>query len=438
MAAATPNLDLILPNNGEFNGTWDKPLNSNSSVIDTAIGAIQDELVSAAGSATDLTARLAESLNQDGSLNTTTGPIADAQVSKINGADDTNSITIPNAGALTLAARLDVNEFETFFARGRLGTLVDGLAWGADGKGANSIVSGPGAPLTTAAGSVITLNGGTLSASTPVVCNINGYRQVVRVNRTVTISGAAGTKYITLTRNAAGNTYLPAAAANGVISTYAGNGLIAKFSDTTTPINFITSNVKAGDILTVAGVGQFVVYKTSADDPTNLATTDLAIIGEFDAAVSGLTYSLSDPIEPTLGFTTTSPTTPFTESSSMIYIGQVAWDGTSVTSALVNYAMQGKYAAWLPIPTSGSAVITFPHSIGTVPKRVQLFGSTANDFSAPLVPLTVAFLAGCVSAQVTNSTLTVNNFTNTVGGTYYYSYAGSAQTTGYIYAVVER
>ena len=228
MASSTPNLKLTLPANNEYFNTWDVPINGNFTLIDSAVGALQSEVVTARGSAASLGARLNTAMDPGGNLNATP-EVAAARVSTVYGGFD----PVTNI-ALTLSGRLEQGDREEFFGRQGLAKLIDSEAWCADQNKNNAILAAPTNYLT-ASGGVVTLNGGVST----VVANINGYRQVVRINKTVTVAGSAGTYFLSLSKVTGGDTYLSVpSAATGQTAIYNGNTLIAKFTDTTQ--NFIT------------------------------------------------------------------------------------------------------------------------------------------------------------------------------------------------------
>ena len=68
MALKTPNLGLIKPNRGEYENTWDIPVNKNSDLLDGLISDVQNEITDARGTKSTLDERLSISLNDDGSI----------------------------------------------------------------------------------------------------------------------------------------------------------------------------------------------------------------------------------------------------------------------------------------------------------------------------------------------------------------------------------
>lgn len=435
MATTTPNLKLILPANNEYFNTWDQPTNGNFTIIDTAVGAVTSEVIAARGSAASLNARLSAAMDPGGNLNATP-EVATARVSTVYGGFD----PITNV-ALDLDGRLEQGDREEFYARQGLSMLVDGEAWGVDQNKNNAILVAPTNYLT-ASGGVVTLNGGVST----VVANINGYRQVVRVNKTVTVTGSAGTYFLSLSKVTGGDTYLSVpSAATGQTAIYNGNTLVAKFTDNSQ--NFVTLGVQPGDILNVTGpsgnpnIGSFIVLATNTQDSANLTTSDLAVYGQFSSAVTGLNYTLSNPFGATLGFTGTAHAKSFARVANKIFIGRCVFDGSNVTG-ITEYQPLGVYAGFTSIALTGGAFsVTIPHNIGYFPSKVHIYASQASDFSQPLELLSVADISGggslqrSVIAQMTDLTISIKN---TTSGLFYKDFNGTSQTTGFLYVVVER
>lgn len=430
MASRTTNLNLILPSHDEYFNTWDVPVNANFVAIDSAIGSLNTEVLEARGSEASLNDRLSVSMNPDGTL-LPTAEVEAARSSTVYGAFNGST-------AYSLNDRVEQGDRESFYARQSLSDLTAGLAYGAD-DGQHNCVQSAANNFLTYTGAVVSLNG----SVTPCVANINGYRQVVRTIKTTTISGAAGTYYLSLTKGS--YTYVTEVASGGSIGTYAANGLVAKLQDNTK--NFVTLGVKPGDVLEITApggnpnLGKYIVLATNVEDNTNLTTSELAIQGQFVSASTGLNYTITDPISPTFGFTGTAHAKTFTRVANTIYIGRCVFDGANVTSLTI-YQTQGLYSGFTSITLGGGLYnVTIPHNLGYMPKRVHIYASQASDFTQPLEPLSVADISGggslqrsCI-AQMTDLILQVKNSTS---GLFYKDFSGVAQTSGYLYVVVER
>lgn len=425
MATKTPNLGLIKPAKGEFFNAWDIPVNDNWDVLDTKVGDTISETEDSRGSQASLKERLNVALNPDGTLKDVP-EVADARNSTVYGADD-------GVNSFDLDDRIEQGDREVYDARQGRTKLKDMLAFAQNDSVHNSVLSAPGGFLSFT-GAVAKVDG----SVTSVVCNINGYRAVVRSLKSHTISGASGTYYIYLDRSSP-DLLLDRTGGGqdtGVVSVDGGSGKLKKFSDSTQ--NFNTSGVKAGDILeiTTAGsenLGEFVVASVESD-------TELFIVGLFETAQTTLNYKITDPLAPSLNSTTTAPSLTFAEEADRIYIGRAVFDGANITS-IFSYALKGRYAAFSAVtPVSGDFSIAISHNLGYVPKRVLFYGSQTSDFTSALEPLSVSQDSGgtlqrSVIARFTDTTLDVKNAVN---GIFYKDFSGVSQTSGFIYIVIER
>jgi hypothetical protein len=425
VAKQTPNLGLILPANGEYTGNWDVPVNQNFQKLDTAVGANTDELESAAGSASDLTARLAVSMNPDGTL-IPTAEVLNARSSPVYGLVDDYS------GNPALGPRINMVDFEVFAGRSGGATLVDGMAQlSSDGQASNCIVSAPSGFLT-ATGAVVSLNG----SVTPVLANINGYRAITRSVLTSTVSGSAGTYYVTLTRNPGGYTYLTSIANQGATSVNPGNNELQYFTDTTQ--NFVTLGVQAGDVISITSAGSENIGNYVIAGVVNATT--LLIAGVFLEVQSGLNYNLIAPYQPTLGITSTPNPLRYVpgSTSGVIYIGQAIFDGTNVTS-IIPYAVKGVFEQFFPIAlVSGNFNQTIQHNLGFVPSKLLFYGSQSNDYSGNINPLVIDQNSTSARAVIADMTSTQLRVRNAQSGLFYTDFDGTNQITGYLLVRAER
>ena len=432
MATKTPNLGLIKPARGEYEDTWDTPMNKNSDALDASIGDIQVEVEAARGSKASLNERIAGVIKADGTIQDIP-EIATARSSAIYGI------------STALDARIELGDREVFDARENAATLVASLAQGSNDFDHNTIVSAPTGFLSFT-GANVKVDG----SVTPVVANINGYRQVVRTLKQTTLSGVAGTYYIYLQRNSGGEIYLDRTGVGqnaGQTGTEA--GVQNKFSDSTQ--NFLTSGVKSGDILEITTVGnvagQYIV--SSVMDANNLL-----VYGDFAAGLASLNYKLTNPLAPSLSFSATAHAKRWAEVSGKIYIGRAVFDGTNVTSTMT-YAVKGRFEQFVSISlVVGDFSQTVSHSIGYFPRKIQFFGSQANDYTSSLEPLSVTektesvftpgtgggtLVSGVLSRSVVvkmdDTTVSIKNATN---GIYYKDFDGVTHTSGYLFIVAER
>lgn len=435
MATKTTNLGLLKPAFNEFRNTWSTPINNNWDIIDQNLGSALNLLAAGAGSAQDLGTRLNVSLNADGTLK---------DIPEVSRARTSSVFGDNNAGAaFTLRDRIERADREMFLARQGLASLLDSVAFQAADDAPDTILSAPTGFLSFT-GANVKVDG----SVTPVVANINGYRQVVRSQLSTTISGAAGTYYVTLSRNPGGTVVLDRTGTGlntGQISTYALDGKLRKFTDSTQ--NFVTLGIKPGDVIDITSAGsqnadRYVVAATFNEDATNLTVNDLVVIGTFVTSQSALAYKITNILAPTLGFTATAHSKRFQSASGLIYIGRAVFDGTNVTSVF-NYALKGRFEQFFSITLSaGNFLQAITHQLGYIPSKLEIYASQTNDYSQPIEPLAIAGLTGGaqtlthnVLASLSDTVIQVKNATS---GLFYQDFSGVSQTTGYLLVRAER
>lgn len=447
MARSTKFLGLVLPSLGEFFNRWDRPVNENFEKLDTKIEEHDVEIVEARGDSASLADRIGVALNDDGSLKDVP-EVASARSSKVYGS---------GAGSIffDLDQRIEESDNEIFQARHGLTSLRDIVAWSQDDNPHNCLVDGPTNPITFS-GAVVTLNGGT----TPVVSNINGHRCVTPINDQITITGVAGIYYLFLDRNPNGKLIYTTPATSGSTGLITSTNKLSKYKATGT--NLVTSGIKPGHILEVTApggnlnLGRWIVLETANENPTDLGVDEVRIIGEFNSSSTGLSAAFYDADRPTFNFTASAHSVPFARIADRIFVGRCVFDGTNVTS-LTQYAYDARYEAWHAVtPLGGDFTLNIPHNLGYIPKRIALYASQANDFTQPLEPMSVAkasqgsvsitagdqtitytapALRRSVVARMTDTNIEIKNSTN---GIFYEDFNNTAQTTGFLYVVVER
>ena len=427
MSTKTANLGLVKPDFSEFTDSWHIPLNKNFDIIDDAIGLLQASMDTAKGTQASVGARLDVSLNADGSLKDVP-EIATARNSTVYGADN-GTINF------SLDERLERGDREAFDARAGASSLLDAVAFVSNDFAHNSVISGP-TNFLTFTGANVKADG----SSTPIVANISGYKRVIRTLKQVAISGAAGTYYIYLDRNAAGTIILDRTllANNTGNTALDGFSKLARFTDSSQ--NFVTSGVQPGDILEITTTGSLNAYQyivKSVDGPNTLS-----IYGWFESVQSNLNYKITNPLDPVMGFTATAPSIKFAPVADRIFIGSCVFDGANVTS-LTQFANKGRYEEWFSVSLlGGDYLITATHKLGYIPTKISLYASQANDYTQPLEPLAVAQVSGvgvtddraCI-ADMSLTTIRVKNATN---GIYYKDFSGVSQVAGFLLIVAER
>jgi hypothetical protein len=427
MAQQTDNIKLILPDNSEYTDIWDKPVNDNFVKIDTEIGNVKSEVHDARGSESSMATRLNVALNQDGSLKDVPA-IAKASTSPVYG--NNNSF----GDAFDLNGRIGANDFDNFYAKSGDVNLQAFLARMSSDWISDSVVSASTNYLTFT-GAVVTANG----SITPVYANINGFLSRVRIQSTVTVSGAAGQRWFALQRNP--NGVVLTSDVNGSCNQYpATTGPLIKFKDATK--NFVTLGVKPGDILKVtspvANKGYYTVKSTNTED-SNCAIDELFINGQFGALGTAVNYQVIDPYAATLLVESAAHSPVFQRVSNKIYIGVGSFDGTNMTS-ITQYALKGKYEEWQAVTlVSNDYNNTFAHKLGYMPRKVYFYAASTNDYLSPLFPLGVASGASGLERNViVELTQTQIQAKNPISGLYYKDYSGVSQTSGFMLMIAER
>lgn len=414
MATKTPNLGLIKPGQGEYENNWDVPLNKNADLIDGFLSDVISEVQGARGTKATLTQRIDVALNADGTFRDFP-EIVEARNSPIYG-------SVSGVDAATLGSRIENGEFELFYARQGAGSLVGGIAGVSGDVASDCVVSAPTGFLTFT-GSSVKLDGSTQ----PIVLNINGYRQVIRKLVSVTASGAAGTQYVYVTRNAAGHTYLDRSGTgqnNGGVGTDATTGRLCKFTDTSQ--DFISAGVAAGDILEITtasstNAGRYVVDSVAGPNT-------LLVKGVFSTTQLNLGYKLTDPLAPSVSVSADSHAKRFAPASGKICVGRVIFDGTNVIDATA-YSVNAKFEQTVPITlASGAFNQTIAHKIGYIPSRVLIYASQTSDLSLPLENADVVFKVDDTNISIRNS----------VTGVFHQSFDGLSYTSGFLVVIVER
>lgn len=435
MATQTPNLGLVKPARGEFTGTWDVPMNANSDAIDTAVGDVVDEVDTARGTQPSLGARLSTGLDAAGNI-LPSPEIISARNSIIYGT------------STLLGPRLTNIDTEIFTARQSEPTLRDLIAFSLNAHKDNSVVTAPSGYLTFT-GSTVYSNG----SVTPVVSDINGYRQVTSTQISTAISGSAGTYYVYKQRSSSGQTVITETGTGTVTTDISSN--LTVLNDIT--VNFALQNVQPGFLLNITSVGSqnlgtYVISTVGYNSNPN----NIQIIGQFVTAQTSLNYNIVNPVAPTLNFTATAPAKRFAVVSNKIFVGQVVFDGTNVTS-LIQYGLQGHYEGFTSVSlTGGNYSLTIPHNLGYVPTKVHVYASQASDFSQRLEMLasdslyqgsttissgsqTLTFIPPTLLRSAITSFDNLNIYVkNATNGVFYQDFFGVTQTSGFLFVVADR
>lgn len=407
MATRTSFLGMTLPQNNEYQNTWDSPLNADLAIIDAWAQGVSEEIETARNGFPSLYEFLNVSIKQDGTLQPTE-EVVKARNSVIYGDETEEPVDFE------LSNRLQLSDLETFNAREGELSLRDAMG---SRFGESCVVRGSkdgnGYPNWMGyTGTNVNISG----TPSPLVMLINGRRCRVRDLKQVLVSGAFGTKYIYATRSDSGvvivdgdSTTPPPATPTG---TCGSDGTKVRiFEDLT--VNFTLAGVVAGDILTILGTngnaGQYVI-KTVAPDGNN---NRLQIIGVFPVgALASLDYTITDLFGVTLGFDDTK-----SEAVNKMYIGEADWDGFAVTAVRSNNFGDVFVGEWRPVDVSSSSTFTesWNHNLMDDALEVIIQASQENDGTAPVEQLSLASLTNSLGIDVVNS-LTLTPGDQTLGG----------------------
>jgi len=458
MSTETTFLKLILPENDEFIDSWDLPVNGNAELIDDFVkafrlkydgGTLGTSPFTIQGSTASLQARLAVSINPDGTLNITASPdLVALRKSKVNAAP-----AVPPAPQTLVAARFEQSDRENFDARIRAVGVRDDPSIGVNYNASISTTNLGKADVALALrhaefsfsigvpspirehrpNTVFGAQPGYMSslASTvkangllqPILVNIDGYVYRIRYDVILDFSATVGTpgqkRYIFFQRNlynTAAYAYnrpgwgLPtgpmdlrilqeeAPSAPGTVS-MSGNTFTA------TAGQFAAREVRPGDILIITSgapgnQGEYIV-------DTRISNTQLTILGGFPVALGpgSVTWSIKDALAPNFGFVDAAGDPPAQIGRVYVAEGVLAAGGiTYVGGTFQEYARNGVYvspdftvtAAMLGNGNTpvGQLITTFDHNLGAIPSEIDVFVSTVLPMVDVIKDPTVAFDLG--------------------------------------------
>lgn len=439
MSTQTTLLRLTLPALNEFFNGWNQPVNNNFEAIDTWLNDLYKALVSTGsgstfatlkGSLASLGARLAVSINNDGTINVANSPgVVEISTSAVDG------ITA------SPALRLDAADFERFaaaapFSGSRFSNVAPvgfphsplevGAAYRSNDFGADAThpIPSPQRPWTPGMVSgldVLLAAGGTekidmMAGATPAIMNIDGYLFRVREQLTLdysTLAGLANGDILWLFAERAeasynNATYKYAGPGGGAtaakdlrrLQTGTGTGTTATSTFTATGTAFNTlalGKIKAGDTLVItsgAAAGSYVIDALDGTTPD----TKLTIKGKFKANLAGLNWYILDNWHPNIGVARTLLVTDAPAYvAGRVYLGRFTHNTAGAPTNLVTFAKNGVYdSGWQAVVGGAAALaltaLTFQHNLGVVPTDVQIFfrsGPTGEAYQ-PMVERQVA------------------------------------------------
>jgi len=394
MANKTDFLNLVLPANNEYNNTWDVVLNSNLVIIDAAIEEVSNEIQSARFSKTSLAEFLNVSHFDDGTLKPS-DEMDDGRNSPVYGDDDGNGTDF------VLKDRLDLADREVFDARDGLTSLAMSMARRSrDFDHPDTVISGAKdgndqPNFLSSSGSEFLLNG----TPTPIELNIDGHYKRILTDESVNVTGADGKRYlyaqvpsspiVTLDRSTdeAGTT----------ITNSLNNDKVQVFQDS--GIDFTTSNVQPGYILEILNgdnAGEYIIDTVGFDGNAD----QIKVIGRFVNVITGLNYTIKDPLMPELDVDTA-----WSPAEGKCYIGEGEFSSGALISSLT-YNFKGQYdSPYESVDVSSLATFEkiFNHNLGDFPKEIQVYASQANDGSEPLEPLSVSNCGSDLNVNISDT-----------------------------------
>lgn len=394
MAGKTNFLDLVLPANNEFNNTWEIPMNDNFVKVDLAIEDISNEIQSARFAKTTLAEFLAVAHFSDGTLRPSDEQ-ADGRNSPVYGDD---------AGGedFELKDRLDLGEYETFYARENEADLLTNLSRRlADNDYLDKVLQGAadndGAPnFLSSSGAEFLLNGD----PTEILFNVGGYLMKLRDDISVDVTGADGTKYLYAQRPTSTfivydrSTQEAAATTSNALNNDKVQVIVDSGQD------FSAQKVRAGMILRVLNTqvaGDYVIDTVGFDGNAD----QLLIIGKFSTAIASINYQILDPLRPEFVVEDT-----YAPGYGKCYIGEGDFAGGSLTSDRT-YAFKGKYESpyeAIDVTSTPTQTTTLNHNLGKLPSKITVYACQNNDGTGDHELLTTADVDNDLSVT-TNNTL---------------------------------
>lgn len=402
MASRTTFLQLVVPLNGEFEDTWDSPVNENWGRLDTFASGVSDEITQARFNKGNLRAFLEVAHNPDGTLKPT-AEVNEARSSVTYGDEDEDETD------LSLAGRLDLGDREILLARSGQPSLREGLAFRSHLK--HQVIDGAkdsnGYPTWLGfTGTIVRIDG----SVTPLWLMADGHVMRSRVQEEVNLVGeSAGVKYIFaqyqpdgVVRVDGDSSTPPPAAPNGIT----GNDGTKDRQFTDNTVNFTTEDIAVGDILEILGTNlNSKEYRIREIGPGGNVNA-LLINGFFPGGtIASLDYVIKDMLSPTYGFDTT-----MTPAPGKIYIGEADFDGTSVTAVRALNFKDVFVSEWRAIDVGGGSPTfeeIFNHNLMSTELEFVVQVSQANDGTQPVELMSLATLQSTLGVTI-NNTLSFN------------------------------
>ncbi len=456
MAKTTNYLNLTLPENGEYDDTWNEPINANFETIDAKTQDIAEEIQIARGNKGSLNAFLAVGHDSDGNI-LPTKEISYSRSSPVYGHRKEN-------GELSkLYDRLSRSEREIWWAREGALDLRASVAQ-AKGQLFPVILSGSknllGYPswLGSSAGKAA-IDGSTI----PLKVLINGQVSQVRTKVELT-PAAAGTYFVQAAANGTGAVIIDGTSGTPEGTTSQDVNAEMTIFSATGVTNWVTAGVRVGDILEIVGnsldAGSYVIKEVAVSGDT----TKLKVFGLFPTGgLSSLQYKIYDPLGATITLEQGE-----NNSSTVMCIGEVDYDGTAITAVRPRAFGDTFVGEWRAINvgsgTTGLFEETYTHGFGTnnLDVHVQVSQTSTDKGTVedlPMVSLvstlslsnTLSVVGATLSGSVslTGSVAPTHGcvcrwdgqkvyIKNAVPDAFYTDYAAAVKQTGYLRVVVRR
>jgi hypothetical protein len=369
--------------------------------LDARLIVVEGVLDDATGTSISLDARISSVVESDGT------PIQDAELTTSH-----TSVILPDSA--TLKAHLDIIDTRLYHASFGSVTphgVVTAINYGIPPL----LICGPvdvygNSQFITESNPKVLVGG---NISYPLIAQINGYTYNYARQVELNFTGQSAATYYVYLEEA---TAYGLSIATGSVSVTQGDMLITDPS-----ANFVSSGVKAGHLLSIPSI-------TVGSQPLTLviatvATTTLTLTGRIPSTLSPATYTVYNPREGTINFTATK-----TLSTNRLYLGEVTWTGSALSS--LNYRYLNKYTSAVVSVSAAGGTYTqaFNHNLGFIPSAFTLYfyETTSSDPK-------VLHIGDEAWVKTTKYTMTVRNrYANLVARTF----DGTAKDTGYLQLVI--
>lgn len=433
MATKTDFLQLTLPGLSEFTNAWGDVLNQNNEIIDDWVADLFESLVGSSststwaglrGSMDSLADRLAISINNDGTLDTSSSPqILALALSLLYGAQADPRTRLDQSDLELYGARSPAYTGRNTLLPTASGVLDDGIAQrvadpflsstsplGAAGRFAQGMVVGSQSVLAGAGTARIVFQGVSIGDHTTwCIFSIDGYTFRVRESIVLDYGNLSPTNgqrvYLFVDRydyNDAqykyrGSTDSASPMAKDLRTLQNGtDGTIGAGATVFTSPSAHFQSAKLGlplpgDLLVISSGAAAGTYGIASVD----SDTQVTILGGFRAInLSGLTWSIQDRGAPNIGaMIVGSPTDLPPYQTGRAYIGTCLHASSGNPSSIVTFCKGGVYdSTWLDASTLiGGTPMSFTHNLGDYPREVTILVATSPTSEAfqPIVERSV-------------------------------------------------